>query len=68
LIAALVSLTASIGPPGSASEIAMPATSGARPRRAHSSSVKSVFVDMDATLPHSFSAEKAAPKPAVAAP
>jgi hypothetical protein len=41
---AAVSLTASIGPPGSASEIAMPATNGARLRRVHSSSVKSAFV------------------------
>ena len=38
-----VSLTASIGPPGSASEIAMPATNGARLIRAHSASVKSAF-------------------------
>src|ERR1700761_8716204 len=41
---AMVSFVASIGPPGSASEIAMPATNGARTIRAHSSSVKSLFV------------------------
>src|SRR3954454_7656660 len=38
-----VSLTTSIGPPGSDSEIAMPATNGARLSRAHSSSVKSAL-------------------------
>ena len=41
---AIVSLVASIGPPGSASEIAMPATIGARMTRVHSSSVKSFLV------------------------
>ena len=41
---AIVSLVASIGPPGSASEIAIPATNGARTIRRHSSSVKSLFV------------------------
>ena len=41
---AIVSLVASMGPPGSASEIAMPATIGARSTRVHSSSVKSVLV------------------------
>ena len=45
-IAALDSLSASIGPPGSASVIAIPATRGARPSRAHSSSVKSALVVM----------------------
>src|SRR5688572_14769036 len=40
---ALVSLNASIGPPGSASEIAMPARNGARLTRVHSSSLKSVL-------------------------
>src|SRR6187455_2489376 len=43
---AIDSLSASIGPPGSASEIARPATSGARPSRVHSSSVKSALVVM----------------------
>jgi hypothetical protein len=38
---AMVSLATSIGPPGSASEIATPATSGARRIQVHSSSVKS---------------------------
>ena len=38
---ATVSLASSIGPPGSASEIATPTTSGARRTRVHSSSVKS---------------------------
>ena len=41
---AIDSLAVSIGPPGSASEMARPATSGARRTRVHSSSVKSVFV------------------------
>ena len=36
---AIVSWDNSIGPPGSASEIAIPATNGARRRRFHSSSV-----------------------------
>ena len=40
----MVSFVASMGPPGSASEIAMPATNGARTTRDHSSSVKSLFV------------------------
>src|SRR5687768_5838627 len=40
------SLASSIGPPGSAMEIASPATNGARRTRAHSSSVKSLFVVM----------------------
>ena len=44
LSAAIDSFTASIGPPGSASEIAIPATIGERSRRAHSSSVKSALV------------------------
>ena len=44
LSVAIVSLAASIGPPGSASEIAMPAMNGARTIRVHSSSVKSSFV------------------------
>ena len=47
--AAEVSLTASIGPPGSAIEIDRPATNGARLSRAHSSSVKSAFDAMGAT-------------------
>jgi hypothetical protein len=38
-IAAMLSLVSSIGPPGSASETAKPATVGARRRAAHSSSV-----------------------------
>src|SRR5688500_3087540 len=42
--AAMVSFVASMGPPGSASEIAIPATKGARTTRDHSSSVKSLFV------------------------
>jgi hypothetical protein len=37
-------LTTSIGPPGSANVIAMPATIGERTTVAHSSSVKSAFV------------------------
>ena len=41
---ALVSLASSIGPPGSAREIAIPATNGARRTRTHSSSVKSLLV------------------------
>src|SRR3954447_12095198 len=41
---AIVSLAASIGPPGSANEIARPATNGARTTRVHSSSGKSLFV------------------------
>ena len=45
----MVSFVASIGPPGSASEIAMPATNGARTTRDHSSSVKSLFVVMAAS-------------------
>jgi hypothetical protein len=45
-IAAVDSFSASIGPPGSASEIALPATSGDRPSRVHSSSVKSSRVVM----------------------
>ena len=40
---AIVSLATSIGPPGSASEIATPATSGARRILVHSSSVKFCF-------------------------
>src|SRR3954453_1243423 len=48
---AAVSLSASIGPPGSASEMPIPATIGARFSRAHSSSVKSAFEVMWATLP-----------------
>jgi hypothetical protein len=43
LSVAAVSLTASIGPPGSAREMASPATNGARLSRAHSSSVKSAL-------------------------
>ncbi len=39
LIAAIDSLVSSIGPPGSASEIANPATSGERLSASHSSSV-----------------------------
>ena len=46
---AAVSFTASIGPPGSASEIAMPAMNGARLSCVHSSSVKSVFDVMSAS-------------------
>src|SRR6266540_1946184 len=45
---AIVSLVSSIGPPGSAIEIAKPATNGARRIRIHSSSVKS-FLDVMAT-------------------
>jgi hypothetical protein len=41
-----VSLVSSMGPPGSAMEIAIPATNGARRTRTHSSSVKSLFVVM----------------------
>src|SRR5215203_7389205 len=44
LTVAIVSLAISIGPPGSASEIAIPATSGARRTRTHSSSLKSLLV------------------------
>ena len=44
LAVAIVSLVASMGPPGSANEIAIPATIGARTTRAHSSSVKSSLV------------------------
>ena len=43
-IAAIDSLAASMGPPGSATEIASPATMGARTMRDHSSSVKALFV------------------------
>jgi hypothetical protein len=43
---AIDSLAISIGPPGSANEIAIPATNGARRTRTHSSSVKSLFVVM----------------------
>src|SRR4051794_26540584 len=39
-----------MGPPGSASVIARPATSGARPRRSHSWSVKSALDDMNAPM------------------
>src|SRR6478735_5228221 len=46
LIEAIDSLAASIGPPGSASVIAMPATNGARTTRTHSSSEKSALVVM----------------------
>ena len=44
LISAMDSLALSIGPPGSASEIASPATNGARTTRVHSSSGKSCLV------------------------
>src|SRR5215218_7958911 len=44
------SLASSIGPPGSAREIAIPATRGARRTRTHSSSVKSLFVVMTVAL------------------
>ena len=44
LIVAIDSFAASMGPPGSASEIAIPATIGARTIRAHSSSVKSSLI------------------------
>src|SRR4051812_29889676 len=50
LSVAAVSLTASIGPPGSAREIAIPATNGARLSRAHSSSVKSTLVVIEHLL------------------
>ena len=43
-IVAIVSLAASIGPPGSASEIASPATNGARTIRVQSASEKSLLV------------------------
>ena len=43
-IVAIDSLAASMGPPGSASEIASPATIGARTTRDHSSSVNALFV------------------------
>src|SRR4051794_13966816 len=46
LIIAIASLAASIGPPGSASAIASPATNGARTIRVHSSSEKSFLVVM----------------------
>src|SRR5215211_7632335 len=45
------SLASSIGPPGSAREIAIPATNGARRTRIHSSSVKSLFVVMTRLYP-----------------
>src|SRR6185437_3153602 len=45
-----VSLTTSIGPPGSAIVIAMPATCGARTSVAHSSSVKSALPVMAGTV------------------
>src|SRR5215212_8867042 len=45
------SLASSIGPPGSAREIAIPATNGARRTRIHSSSVKSLFVVMTRPSP-----------------
>src|SRR5215213_11711593 len=45
------SLASSIGPPGSAREIAIPATNGARRIRIHSSSVKSLFVVMTRLSP-----------------
>ena len=38
------SLVASIGPPGSARDRAIPATRGARTTRTHSSSLNAVFV------------------------
>src|SRR3954447_9304565 len=41
---AMVSLVVSPAPPGSAKDTAIPATNGARTMRAHSSSVKSLFV------------------------
>ena len=44
-----VSLTSSIGPPGSASEIAIPATNGPRLSRVHSSSPKSALVVIGAS-------------------
>ncbi len=43
-IAAIVSLAASIGPPGSAKVIASPAIIGALTMRVHSSSSKSILV------------------------
>ena len=43
---AIVSLESSIGPPGSASEIAMPAIIGARRTRTHSSSVNAASAVM----------------------
>src|SRR5690349_3970510 len=62
-IVAIVSFAASIGPPGSASEIARPATNGARTIRAQSSSEKSLFV----VTPHTFRAP-AAPRAGSASP
>src|SRR4051794_21942727 len=50
LMEAIDSLAASIGPPGSASVIAIPATKGARTTRTQSSSEKSAFVVMVVSL------------------
>jgi hypothetical protein len=50
LTIAAVSLTTSMGPPGSASVIAVPARNGARRTAAHSSSLKSALPVMVATL------------------
>src|SRR5918994_4638420 len=52
LTTAEVSFRTSIGPPGSASVIAMPATIGERTSVAHSSSVKSAFVVISRPLPY----------------
>ena len=50
LIDAIDSLAASIGPPGSASVMAIPATNGALTTRTQSSSGKSAFVVTDVSL------------------
>src|SRR6188472_4463948 len=69
---AIVSLAASIGPPGSASEIARPATKGPRTILVHSSSVKVSFVVMWC-LPlgwgtHEVSARRKCPRPTASPP
>ena len=62
-IVAIDSLAASMGPPGSANEIANPATMGARTMRDHSSSVKALF-DVTALPSSSWSGQSASAGPA----
>src|SRR4051794_32379444 len=50
-----------MGPPGSASVIARPATNGARTTRGHSASLKSLLVVTDATPPGTGSSRNRGP-------